>query len=260
MTERPTSERPLRVAVTRDESADGPLAEALRRHGMQPVACPTIAEMPPLDRAPLLRAAAELERYDWLIVSSTRAVTALMEARDARLLPEGLRTAAVGLSTAAALLAGGAIAPLTATTAGAEPLARALREADQWVGKRVLLPRAAEGRHELAHSLKRWGAIVDEVVAYRTVPRPPDEIAAAWRAGAPQAVVVASPSAARALVAAIGAQPLRKLEPLVAIGSTTAMALVAVGVRAITPPRAEFEAIAELLQRVHAWRGSETIA
>ena len=92
------------------------------------------------------------------------------------------------------------------------------------------------------------------------MPRPPDEIAAAWRAGAPQAVVVASPSAARALVAAIGAQPLRKLEPLVAIGSTTAMALVAVGVRAITPPRAEFEAIAELLQRVHAWRGSETIA
>jgi uroporphyrinogen-III synthase len=128
------------------------------------------------------------------------------------------------------------------------------------MGKRALLPRAAEGRHELAESLKRWGAIVDEVIAYRTVARPPDEIAAAWRAGSPQVVVVASPSAARALVAAIGAEPLRRLEPLVAIGSTTAMALVAVGVRAILPPRAEFDSIAELLLRVHAWRGSETIA
>jgi uroporphyrinogen-III synthase len=242
MKERRTSERPLRVAVTRDEGADGPLADALRRHGMQPVGCPTIAEMPPIDRAPLLRAASELERYDWLVVSSARAVTALMEARDARLLPANLRTAAVGLRTAAALLASGAVGPLTATTAGAGPLARALRDADRWMGKRALLPRAAEGRHELAESLKRWGAIVDEVIAYRTVARPPDEIAAAWRAGSPQVVVVASPSAARALVAAIGAEPLRRLEPLVAIGSTTAMALVAVGVRAILPPRAEFEA------------------
>lgn len=254
------AERPLRVAVTRDEGEAGPLAEALRRHGMQPVLCPTVSELPPLDRAPLLRAAAALDSYDWLVVSSTRAVTALMDARDARLLPSTLRTAAVGLRTAGALLAAGAVGPLTATSAGAEPLARALKDADQWLGKRALLPRAAEGRHELAESLKRWGAIVEEVVAYRTVPRPPDEIAAAWRAGSPQAVVVASPSAARALVASIGAEPLRKLEPLVAIGSTTAMALVAVGVRAILPERAEFEAIAELLRRVHSWRGSETIA
>jgi uroporphyrinogen-III synthase len=253
-------ERPLRVAVTRDEGADGPLAEALRRHGIQPVSCPTIAEMPPLDRAPLVKAATELERFDWLVVASTRAVTALMEARDAKVLPVQLRTAAVGLRTAAALLASGAVGPLTATTAGAGPLARALRDAERWMGKRVLLPRAAEGRHELADSLKHWGAIPEEVIAYRTVARPPDEIAASWRAASPQAVVVASPSAARALVAAIGAEPLRKLEPLVAIGSTTAMALVAVGVRAITPERSEFDAIAELLQRVHAWRGSETIA
>jgi len=259
MKQRP-SERPLRVAVTRDEGETGPLAEALRRHGMQPVSCPTIAEMPPLDRAPLVKAAAELERFEWLVVASTRAVTALMEARDAKLLPAHLRTAAVGLSTAAALLASGAVGPLTATTAGAGPLARALRDADRWMGKRVLLPRAAEGRHELAESLKRWGAIPEEVIAYRTVARPPDEIAASWRAVSPQAVVVASPSAARALVAAIGAEPLRKLEPLVALGSTTAMALVAVGVRAITPDRTEFDAIAELLQRVHAWRGSETTA
>jgi uroporphyrinogen-III synthase len=254
------AEQPLRVAVTRDEGADGPLAEALRRRGMDPVSCPAIAELPPLDPAPLLAAAGALEQFDWLVVASLRAVQALLEARDMRPLPRDLRTAAVGVRTATELLAGGAMSPLTATSAGAAPLVRALEGADRWPGKQVLLPRAAEGRPELAESLRRWGARVKDVIAYRTVARPPDEIAAAWRAASPQAVVVASPSAARALVAAIGAEPLRKLEPIVAMGSTTSMALVAVGVRAILPERAEFDAVAELLERVRGWRGTETVA
>lgn len=253
-------EGPLRVAVTRDEGPDGPLAEALRRHGMMPVPCPTIVELPPHDRAPLVEAAVALERFDWLMVASVRAVQALLEAREMRPLPHDLRTAAVGVRTATALLAAGAMSPLTANSAGAAPLIRALKDADHWTGKRVLLPRAAEGRPELGDALRRWGASVKEVVAYRTVARPPDEIAAAWRAAAPQAVVVASPSAARALVAAIGAEQLRKREPIVAMGSTTSMALVAVGVRAITPERAEFDAVAELLERVGRWRGTETMA
>jgi uroporphyrinogen-III synthase len=251
------SERVLRVAVTREEAADGPLGEALRRRGMLPVGCSVVAEAPPPDPAPLRGAASDLERYDWLVVASVRAVTALMGARDLRPLPAGLRTAAVGPRTAAELVACGASAPVTARTAGAGPLMLALSHADSWPGRRVLLPRAAEGRRDLGDSLRRYGAQVDEVTAYRTVARPPDEIAAAWRRAAPEAVVVASPSAARALVAAIGAEPLRRLEPVVAIGSTTAMALVALGVRAIVPERAEFEAVAELLARTRRWRGTE---
>lgn len=250
--------RALRVAVTRDEATDGPLGEALRRHGMLPVGCAVVAEAPPPDLAPLIGAASELERYDWLVVASVRAVTALMGARGHRPLPPGLRTAAVGPRSAAELVACGATSPITALSAGAGPLMLALSHADRWPGRRVLLPRAAEGRRDLGESLRRHGAQVDEVTAYRTVARPPDEIAAAWREGAPEAVVVASPSAARALVAAIGSDPLRRLEPVVAIGSTTAMALVALGIRAIVPERAEFEAVAELLERTRRWRTEVT--
>ncbi len=249
--------RPLRVAVTRDEAADGPLAEALRARGMEPLSCAVVVEAPAPDPAPLARAAHALERYDWLVVASARAVTALIEARDGRALPPGLKTAAVGPKTAAALIAHGAAAPLTAPSAGAGPLGLALRGADQWAGRRVLLPRAAEGRRELGGALRRLGATVDEVTAYRTVERAPDVIAAAWRAARPEAVVVASPSAARALIGAIGTEPLRRLEPVVAIGSSTAMALVALGVRAVVPPRADFESVAELLSRAQRWRGAE---
>src|SRR5260221_2062079 len=39
----------IRVAVTRDEPADGPLSTALREHGLEPVACPAVRELPAPD-------------------------------------------------------------------------------------------------------------------------------------------------------------------------------------------------------------------
>src|SRR2546428_527295 len=82
-----------------------------------------------------------------------RAVSALMAARANRPIPAGVRTAAVGPSTAAALEAHGATAPLTAPAAGAIALIEALRSADSWPGRRALLPRAENGGPELAEAL-----------------------------------------------------------------------------------------------------------
>ena len=84
-------------------------------------------------------------------------------------------------------------------------------------------------------------------MAYRMLERPPDEIVLTWEAARPDAVVVASPSAARALVRAVGADALRRLERVAAIGSTTAMQLVALGVPAVVPARSDFDAVADLL-------------
>jgi hydroxymethylbilane synthase len=240
---------PRRVAVTRDDAADGRLAGALRRHGLEPVDCAVIVEAPPADREPLRRAAEALERYDWLVAASARAVRALLAARDGRPLPPELRTAAVGAATAAALEACGARAPLTAPAAGAEALVEALSGADRWAGRSVLLPRATGGRRELARALRAWGAKVDEVVAYGMAERPGEEIRHQWRCARPDAAVVASPSAARALVGALGVEELRALEAVVAIGDTTARALAHLGVAATVPARADFEAAAELLSR-----------
>ena len=84
-------------------------------------------------------------------------------------------------------------------------------------------------------------------MAYATVSRPAADVVAAWEAARPDAAVVASPSAARALVHAIGAQGLRRLASVAAIGSTTASQLMALGVPAVVAARADFDAVAELV-------------
>jgi uroporphyrinogen III methyltransferase / synthase len=243
---------PRRVAVTRDEGPDGPLAQALRRRGLEPVPCAVVREAEPLDPEPLARVARELESFSWLVVASQRAVAALMEVRAQKPLPPSLRAAAVGARTAALLMECGASSPLTAAMPGAAPLIEILRDADRWPGRRVLIPRALGGRLDLAWSLRRFGARVDDVVAYRTLDRPPGEIATAWQAARPDAVVVASPSAARALVRAVGADTLCRLDRVTAIGTTTATELMALGVHAEVPARADFESVADLMAAPNA--------
>jgi uroporphyrinogen III methyltransferase/synthase len=238
---------PLRVVVTRDEHIDGPLHTALLARGLEPVACSVVHEAQAPEPEALERVASSIERYDWLVVASRRAVSALMAARGGEPLPPALRTAAVGERTAVFLVAAGALVPLTAASAGAAALIEVLRDADRWRGRRTLLPRALEGGRELAEALRNWGATVDEVVAYRTVARPRDEIAAAWQDARADAVVVASPSAARALVDAVGAASLRRLVRVAAMGASTAMQLLALGVPASVPARSDFDSVAELL-------------
>jgi len=236
-----------RVAVTRDEGDGGALAAALRRAGLEPVPCAAVREEPPLDPVPLARAAHALEGWHWLVVASARAVEALSAARNGRAWPVWLRSAAVGERTAAALRGAGAESVLTATRAGAAALLDALRGADAWQGRRVLLPRAQEGGAVLAQGLRGLGALVDEVVAYRTVPRAPAELAAEWRRAGPDAAVVASPSAAESLIAALGPETLRGLRLVVAIGDTTRDALERWQIEAEVPRRTDLEAAAALV-------------
>jgi uroporphyrinogen-III synthase/uroporphyrinogen III methyltransferase/synthase len=235
-----------RIAVTRDEDAAGPLSRALLERGLMPVSCPVVRGAEPEDLGPFERAALALDEFDWLVVASRRAVAALVAVRRSMPWPAGLRTAGVGSVTAEALRAAGAAAPLTAPAAGAAALAAALREADDWRGRRVLLPRAAEGGRELADSLRAAGAEVTEVIAYRTLPRPAQEIARDWSAARPDAVVLASPSAVRALVAGVGAAALRALRAVIAIGPTTSAALAALEVPSHVPAQATFESAADL--------------
>jgi len=93
----------------------------------------------------------------------------------------------------------------------------------------VLVPRPAEGRGELLDGLRAAGAEVAAVEAYRTVPARAEELAClgAWiRAGEIDAVAFASPSAVRAVSAALGAASSALAGVLLAaIGPSTAQAL-----------------------------------
>lgn len=243
---------PWRVAITRDESTDGPLNRALRDAGFVAVACPVAEERPSADPQPLLAAAGELERFDWAIFASRRAVAALAAARG-KAWPRTLRTAAVGSSTAAALLEAGATSAVVAPDSGAEALWSWLENKDDWTQRRVLIPTVAGGRRAVIDGLIAAGAQVTVIEAYRMEARPAADVAADWRAAAAEAVILASPRAVDLLVGAIGRDALADLAAIVAIGATTAVALKEHGIDPAVSPTSSFtaaaRALAELEQR-----------
>ncbi|HEY3020238.1 MAG TPA: uroporphyrinogen-III synthase, partial [Solirubrobacteraceae bacterium] len=101
--------------------------------------------------------------------------------------------------------------------------------------ERVLVLRSdlADGR--LARRLRERGARVDDVVAYRTVPRraPAPELRGLFADGAVDAVVLMSPSAVDGLLNACGADPgLYAGAALVSAGPTTSARIRA---RGLTP-------------------------
>lgn len=238
--------RPWRVAVTRDEDANGPWHLALKEAGFEPVAMPIVTEGPPPDAARLEASARDLSDYDWVICASARSVRALSEARGSQF-PDRPRTAAVGIVTAAAMRAAGAANPIVAEKAGAAALWDRLRGEDTWRGRRVLIATVPGGRQELINGLRAAGAIVDAVDCYAMHTRPATEIKRDWDAARPDAALLASPSIVQRLADAIGVDALRGLRAIVPIGLTTAAALANIGIESLPPEIATFEAVVEEL-------------
>jgi uroporphyrinogen III methyltransferase/synthase len=129
--------------------------------------------MPPEDLGPLRRAAAEPDAFDWLVFTSANAVDAFMAVllngdRDVRSL-KGPQLCAVGTGTADKLQEYGIKVDLVPGEFRGEAVAAALLARSALDGARVLLPRADIGRELIAEQLRAAGALVTEVVAYRTV-------------------------------------------------------------------------------------------
>ncbi len=203
----------LRVLVTRAAGRADALVARLQALGAEPLLRPTIAYLPPEDPAPLAEAMAHLEAgvYEWLLLTSVTAVEVV-----ARVLGErapllahrvSLKIGAVGPATAAACreLLGAEAAAVPERFLG-EELVAALGDP---AGRRVLLPNADIARPALEQRLRAAGALVDRVVAYRTVPAPGgDELAAQLRAGALDVLLFTSGSTARYLALQVGAEGL----------------------------------------------------
>jgi uroporphyrinogen III methyltransferase / synthase len=163
-----------RVLVTRARDQAGDLAERLTDLGAEVVLAPMIRIDPPADPEPLQQAAAHSDEFDWVVFTSVNAVEAFMIAlmdgtRDVRAL-KGLRICAVGPATAARLAGYSLKVDLVPEEFRAEAVAAALLAHVPLPGARVLLPRADIGREVIGDALRGAGAIVTEVIAYRTVP------------------------------------------------------------------------------------------
>ena len=218
--------RPLmgrRVIVTRAREQASELVARLSALGAATVEVPAIEIGDPDDGGAALAAAvSRIGDYDWVVLTSPngsrRLLAALASAgRDARALG-GVRLAAIGPGTAAALAAARLVPELVPERFVAESLLEAF-PAPPERGGRVLLARAAVARDVLPAGLAARGWAVDVVDAYRTQPVPLDERRAAALAEAEIVTFTSSSTVTNLLAAARG----RALPPVVAaIGPVTA--------------------------------------
>ncbi len=204
-----------RVLVPRTKEQAGSLSARLRGYGSVPEEVPTISVEPPRNPQQMDKAIRGLVegRYEWIAFTSVNAVKAVREkfdeyGLDARAF-SGLKIAAVGEKTAAAIEAWGLRADLVPS---GEQSARGLLE--DWPPyddlldpiNRVFLPRADIATETLVAGLLDLGWEVDDVTAYRTVRAtpPPAPTREAIKSGKFDAVVFTSSSTVRNLVGIAG--------------------------------------------------------
>jgi uroporphyrinogen III methyltransferase/synthase len=161
--------RPLfgrRVVVTRAQAQASRLASKLAALGAEVIEVPVIDLDEPTDGAvALVRAAAAVRMYDWVVFTSSNAVDRFVpHLRDARAFGTA-QIAVVGAGTAEALSRFHVVADLVPERFVAEALVDVFPEGSG----RVLLPQAAAARPVVADGLRAKGWTVDIVEAYRTV-------------------------------------------------------------------------------------------
>jgi uroporphyrinogen-III synthase len=209
------------------------LVEALREQGAVPILLPMVAFGPPEDPSLLDEAIRQLRSYDWIFLTSQNALRALeercqflnMKLADAL---QGVSLAAVGPATAEAVENVGLRVSYVATKHQGVALAEEL--AEQVRGKRVLLPRSDRANPELVESLRRSGAHVVEVCAYRTIRSDKTDPAAARDLAqeGTDAVLFFSPSAVHHLQEVLGSEKFlgwSRRSVFAAIGPVTESAL-----------------------------------
>jgi uroporphyrinogen-III synthase len=192
---------------------------ALRKRGYRVHAVPMV-QTESLDFS-----AAALSGCDWIVLTSARGVKALTD------LPSGPKFAAVGPETARALRARGVEPSHVPGRSDGSDLGDTLPDVD---GKRIALVRASAAGVDLPDRLRRRGANVEEITAYRTVEGPAlsaEKLGSALADPELGAVVFASGSAVRGFLA---------------LGGNTHVPAITIGPRTTSSARGRgFKVIAE---------------
>jgi uroporphyrinogen III methyltransferase/synthase len=173
--------RPLygkRIVVTRTRQQAGVLSEGLRSLGADAFEMPTIRIEPPTDLLAFAELVRDTHQYDWLVFTSPNGVTAYFDIffkiyKDAREIG-GVRIAAIGPATAQRVRDFHLAVDLQPEEYVAEAVIKAFEKDGSVENLRILLARAEQARDVIPKELSRLGAIVDEAVAYRTVPETED--------------------------------------------------------------------------------------
>jgi uroporphyrinogen III methyltransferase / synthase len=181
-------DRPLfgrRIVVTRTRQQAGALSARLRSLGADVTELPTIKIVPPENLMEFGELVRDSFQYDWVVFTSPNGVTAFFDLffklyDDARALGNA-RIAAIGPGTAKRVKDFHLAVDLQPDEFVAERLVEAFQQHESVENLRFLLVRAANARDVLPKRLTQLGAIVDEAIAYRTVPETDDTTGAKKR-------------------------------------------------------------------------------
>ncbi len=173
--------RPLfgkRIVVTRTRQQAGGLTSVLRGLGADAYELPTIRIEPPTDMRAFAELVQDVHQYDFLVFTSPNGVSAFFDMffklyKDAREIG-GVRIVAIGPATAQRVRDFHLAVDIQPEEYVAEGILKALQAQGSVDNQRFLLARAEQTRDVLPNELARLGAIVDEAIAYRTVPETED--------------------------------------------------------------------------------------
>lgn len=232
------------VVVTRAETTDGPLGRALAAEGARVLHVPTVSIGPPDDPTPLRAGVERLGDFDWLVLTSARAVDAVLSG--GLRLPDHLRVAVVGNATAERARSAGLPVALVGSGEGGEALARDLVKQGIGPGTEVFFPASSRAGPGLVQALQSRGAKVEWVVAYETRTRVFD-VSKHPEVTEADVVTFTSPSAVEGWLAGLeaGGGRVARGQSYVAIGATTAAAMEESGLEAVVASEPSFQGIAE---------------
>ncbi|CAN5413178.1 hypothetical protein BH10ACT7_BH10ACT7_08560 [soil metagenome] len=244
-----------RVLVPRGGKWGDGVAATLRGFGALPVIAPMINFASADDGPALVNALHELQdgQFDWLVITSATTVDVFMGHRVS--IPTSTKIAAVGETTAAALiLAGYRVDFVPEGDNSARGLVKEWPTAE--ISGRVLVPQSDIAEPNLVTGLAKLGLEAKFVAAYRTVGVPvADEVRADVASGRIGAVLVSSGSVARQIAAQLA--PLPEGTIIACIGPRTAFDARAAGltVDLIADDRSAESLVAALVE--HASRARD---
>jgi uroporphyrinogen-III synthase len=222
-----------RVVITRAESQSCELIETLSLRGAVSVVMPLVEFAVPQEYGPLDAALTHIEDYDWLLFTSVNAAQAVStrqqalgsQERSGENFPD---VATVGPATRRAAEGLGFRVAYVAKNHLGVALAEELGE--RLAGRRVFLPRSDRANADLPAALRRLGAEVTEVIAYRTVCPGGIDRDHLRRLASEEAdaILFFSPTAVGAfaeLLGSEGGKPIEIRTTLVAVGPVTLSAL-----------------------------------
>jgi len=229
------------IIITRAELQSSELFEELSARGATVKLLPLVSFAAPEDYGPMDAALSSIDAFDWVLFTSSNAVQALERrgeelGRSMNTLPKLPPAAAVGPTTSGAAEAAGFSVEYVAAEHSGAGLARELGA--ELRGRKVLLPRSDRANSDLPAALRKCGALVTEVVAYRNLPpsgTDREKVEECLEDGV-DGILFYSPSAVQNFLALLGSERMGSFQGrvlMVAIGPTTANALSGAGIQRI---------------------------